>query len=543
MSVDFTNVDFTPWPEDFAHRYREKGYWRGEPLTALLAKRLEIAPDATAIICGERRFNYAELDAWSTSLAIGFSRQGLRAGDTALVQLPNVAEFYAVLFALLKIGVAPVNALFSHNRLELSAYADQIRPALLIASARHPLFANGAYVEALQIAIPALRVVQILGETSYAESLAPFAERRYAVSARELRGSAPGEVAFLQLSGGSTGAPKLIPRTHDDYYYSLRRSAEICGLTEKSRYLCALPAPHNFPLSSPGALGVFHMGGTVVLATDPSPSVCFDLIRRHGVDIAAVAPPIAMLWLEAAADEAPLSSLRLLQVGGARLGETVARRIPATLGCRLQQVFGMAEGLVNYTRLDDDEETIFTTQGRPMCEDDEVKIVDAQGAPVGVGEIGELLTRGPYTFRGYHRAAEENARAFDAEGFYRSGDLVRLTETGHIQVVGRKKDQINRGGEKFAAEELENLLLTHAQIADAALVATPDALMGEKSCACVVARGDVRPLALRKHLRALGVAEFKLPDRFEFLERLPVTAAGKIDKRALRDLVSSRPAS
>ncbi|WP_166144472.1 (2,3-dihydroxybenzoyl)adenylate synthase [Methylosinus sp. RM1] len=536
------SVDFTPWPEDFARRYREKGYWRGEPLTALLTKRLEIAPDATAIICGERRFSYAELDAWSTSLAIGFARQGLRAGDTALVQLPNVAEFYAVFFALLKIGVAPVNALFSHNRLELSAYAEQIRPALLIACARHPLFANGAYVEALQIAIPALRVVQILGETSYAESLAPFAVRRYDVSARELRGSAPGEVAFLQLSGGSTGAPKLIPRTHDDYYYSLRRSAEICGLTERSRYLCALPAPHNFPLSSPGALGVFHMGGTVVLAPDPSPSVCFDLIRRHGVDIAAVAPPIAMLWLEAAADEAPLSSLRLLQVGGARLAETVARRIPATLGCRLQQVFGMAEGLVNYTRLDDDEETIFTTQGRPMCEGDEVKIVDAQGAPVGAGEIGELLTRGPYTFRGYHRAAEENARAFDAEGFYRSGDLVRMTETGHIQVVGRKKDQINRGGEKFAAEELENLLLTHAQIADAALVATPDALMGEKSCACVVARGDVRPLALRKHLRALGVAEFKLPDRFEFLERLPVTAAGKIDKRALRDLVASRPA-
>ncbi|PWB92902.1 (2,3-dihydroxybenzoyl)adenylate synthase [Methylosinus sporium] len=536
------SVDFTPWPEDLVRRYREKGYWRGEPLTVLLTKRLEIAPDATAIICGERRFSYAELDAWSTSLAIGFSRQGLRAGDTALVQLPNVAEFYAVFFALLKIGVVPVNALFSHNRLELSAYAEQIRPALLIACARHPLFANGAYVEALQIAIPALRVVQILGETSYAESLAPFAERRYDVSASELRGSAPGEVAFLQLSGGSTGAPKLIPRTHDDYYYSLRRSAEICGLTEKSRYLCALPAPHNFPLSSPGALGVFHMGGTVVLAPDPSPSVCFDLIRRHGVDIAAVAPPIAMLWLEAAADEAPLSSLRLLQVGGARLGETVARRIPATLGCRLQQVFGMAEGLVNYTRLDDDEETIFTTQGRPMCEDDEVKIVDPQGAPVGSGEIGELLTRGPYTFRGYHRAAEENARAFDAEGFYRSGDLVRMTETGHIQVVGRKKDQINRGGEKFAAEELENLLLTHAQIADAALVATPDALMGEKSCACVVARGDVRPLALRKHLRALGVAEFKLPDRFEFLERLPVTAAGKIDKRALRDLVASRPA-
>lgn len=537
------SVEFTPWPEEFARRYRDKGYWRGEPLTAILERRLAIDADATAIICGERRFSYAELDSWSTSLAIGFSRHGLRAGDTALVQLPNVAEFYAVFFALLKMGVAPVNALFSHNSLELSAYAGQVRPTLLVACARHPLFANGAYTEALQIAVPELRVARILGETSYAESLEPFAERRRGVSAPELRASAPGEVAFLQLSGGSTGAPKLIPRTHDDYYYSVRRSAEICGLTEKSRYLCALPAPHNFPLSSPGALGVFHAGGTVVLAPDPSPSVCFDLIRRHGVDIAAVAPPIAILWLEAAAGEAPLASLRLLQVGGARLGETVARRIPATLGCRLQQVFGMAEGLVNYTRLDDDEETIFTTQGRPMCDDDEVKIVDAHGAPVGVGEVGELLTRGPYTFRGYHRAAEENARAFDADGFYRSGDLVRMTETGNLQVVGRKKDQINRGGEKFAAEELENLLLTHSQVADAALIATPDALMGEKSCACVVARGELRPLALRKHLRALGVAEFKLPDRFEFLERMPVTAAGKIDKRALRDLVSSRSAS
>jgi 2,3-dihydroxybenzoate-AMP ligase len=174
------------------------------------------------------------------------------------VQLSNVAELYAVFFALLKLGVAPVNALFSHNRLELSAYAEQIRPALLIACARHPLFANGAYVEALQIAIPALSVVPILGETSYAESLGSFAERRFDPCVRELCGSAPGEVAFLQLSGGSTGAPKLIPRTHDDYYYSVRRSAEICGLTERSRYLCALPAPHNFPLSSPGALGVLH---------------------------------------------------------------------------------------------------------------------------------------------------------------------------------------------------------------------------------------------------------------------------------------------
>lgn len=535
------SIDFTPWPEEFARRYREKGYWRGEPLTNILNRRQAVDPEGLAIVCGDRRFTYAQLDAWSTRLALGLDRRGLRAGDTALVQLPNVAEFYAVFFALLKMGVVPVNALFSHNRLELTAYAERIQPKLLIASARHSLFANGAYAEALQIAIPALRTVLIHGETSYAECLESVSDERSAASSCELRSSAPDEAAFLQLSGGSTGAPKLIPRTHDDYYYSIRRSAEICGLTPQSRYLCALPAPHNFPLSSPGALGVFHAGGAVAMASDPSASTCFELIERHKIDIAAVAPPVASLWLQAAVDDpTPLASLRLLQVGGARLAEAVARRIPATLGCRLQQVFGMAEGLVNYTRLDDPDEIVFTTQGRPMCEDDEVKVVDPGGVPVAVGEVGELLTRGPYTFRGYYRSPAENARAFDAEGFYRSGDLVRMTADGYLRVVGRRKDQINRGGEKFSAEEIENLLLKHAGVVDAALVSMPDALMGEKSCAYVVTTdGGLQPIALRKHLRSLGVAEFKLPDRFEFMERLPVTAVGKIDKQTLRARIAA----
>ncbi len=296
-------------------------------------------------------------------------------------------------------------------------------------------------------------------------------------------------------------------------------------------------------MSSPGALGVFLAGGTVVLANDPSPGHCFGLIARHQINVTALVPPAVSLWLHAlneGEDRGQLASLRLLQVGGARLSNTLAARIPAELGCQLQQVFGMAEGLVNYTRLDDSDARIFTTQGRPMCPDDEVWVADEKGNPLPVGQTGRLMTRGPYTFRGYYRSPEHNAQAFDANGFYCSGDLISIDEDGYITVQGREKDQINRGGEKIAAEEIENLLLRHEAILQAALVSMEDSLMGEKSCAFLVTRRPVKAVEIRRFLRELGVAEFKLPDRVESVSELPLTPVGKVDKKQLRQRLATR---
>ncbi|WP_429182843.1 (2,3-dihydroxybenzoyl)adenylate synthase [Aeromonas rivipollensis] len=530
-------LPYTRWPEELAQQYRAKGHWRGEPLTAMLARQCELAPDAVAILCGERSFSYRELDAASSRLAGRLARHGLGVGDTALVQLPNVAEFYLVFFALLKVGIAPVNALFSHNRLELASYAEQIRPRLFIGSLAHPLFASGDRHSDLLLGIGAELVLLDgeSGELGLTRWLAQLDE-----SEPVKCGPTPAdEVAFFQLSGGSTGTPKLIPRTHDDYFYSVRRSNEICELGPHTRYLCALPAPHNFPLSSPGALGVFEAGGAVVLAQDPSPMSCFPLIARHQVNLCSLVPPAVSLWLQAAESDpsvrSQIESLDLLQVGGAKLAEAVASKIGPLLGCRLQQVFGMAEGLVNYTRLSDPDDKIIHTQGRPMSPDDEVRILDEAGNPVSPGQPGALHTRGPYTFRGYYQSPAHNARVFDAEGFYCSGDLVVQDQDGYLTVVGRQKDQINRGGEKIAAEEVENQLLHHPAITHAALVSMPDSAMGEKSCAFIVSTDlALKPLALRKFLRERGVADFKLPDRFETLDALPMTAVGKIDKQGLR---------
>ncbi|WP_145009128.1 (2,3-dihydroxybenzoyl)adenylate synthase [Pseudomonas oryzihabitans] len=530
------SLEFTPWPEDLAARYRALGYWLDLPMTEILARSRAALPEAPAILCGERQLSYAELDERSSRLAAHLQAAGLRRHDTALVQLPNVAEFYVVFFALLKAGIAPVNALFSHQKLELLAYAQQIQPKLLIASSEHNLFRDDSFLSELRDVSPGLSEVLLDGSAD-ARSL----QRRLdtPLEGYQLTPTAGGEVAFFQLSGGSTGTPKLIPRTHNDYYYSLRRSVEICQLSPATRFLCALPAGHNYTLSSPGALGVFIAGGCVVMARDPEPLRCFELIERHQVDWVALVPPAVALWLQAAAapaQRARLASLRMVQVGGASFAEAQARRVPGELGCQLQQVFGMAEGLVNYTRLNDDPERLFTTQGCPMSPDDEVRITDEDGNPVPDGEPGLLSTRGPYTFRGYYRSPEHNAQVFDAEGFYFSGDVVQRDAAGYLKVVGRVKDQINRGGEKIAAAEIEGLLLRHPGITHAALVAIADELMGEKSCAClVVSDPALKPVALRRYLREQGVADYKLPDRFQFLDQLPLTAVGKIDKRRLRE--------
>ncbi len=315
-------IAFTRWPEEFAARYRQKGYWQDLPLTNLITRHAD--NDAVAIIDGERQISYRQFNQLVDNLACSLQRQGLKRGETALVQLGNVAEFYMTFFALLRIGVAPVNALFSHQRSELNAYAAQIKPALLIADREHALFADDSFLHAFIAEHPSLRVALLRndgGERDLATEINRPADNFIA------NPTPADEVAFFQLSGGSTGTPKLIPRTHNDYDYSIRRSNEICGINAETRYLNALPAAHNYAMSSPGSLGVFLAGGRVILAADPSATLCFPLIEKHQINVASLVPPAVSLWLQAIHEwgsNAQLQSLQLLQVGGARLSATLA---------------------------------------------------------------------------------------------------------------------------------------------------------------------------------------------------------------------------
>ena len=348
------------------------------------------------------------------------------------------------------------------------------------------------------------------------------------------------DVAFFLLSGGTTGTPKLIPRTHDDYAYQLRATALALGVDERSTYLAALPAAHNAALGCPGVLGTLRAGGKVVLVANPSPELVFPAIEREGVTLTTAMPPIVRMWTEAANVLRARMEGVVLQVGGAMLSPELAAAIRPALGARLTHWFGMAEGLLTYTRLSDPDDVVFATQGRPLAAADVLRVVDERGDEVPAGSEGELVTQGPYTLRGYFVDGGVNATAFMADGSLRTGDLVHITPDGNLVVTGRAKDVVNRGGEKVSAGELEEWIRRHPDVVSAAVIARPDAALGERTCACVVMRPGATPTtldALRQFLSDGGVAAFKLPDVLEVLTARPMSGVGKVDKRALATLI------
>ncbi|MEV8636293.1 (2,3-dihydroxybenzoyl)adenylate synthase [Streptosporangium sp. NPDC051023] len=544
------------WPRDVAERYVARGYWAGRSLGELLLARADLVPDAVALVDGELRLTYRELAGWVDGAALRLRDLGLRPDDRVVVQLPNRWEFVVLVLACLRLGVIPVMALPAHRRAEMSYLVEYAEARAIAVPGTLKGFDHQAMAREIADRDGGVDVILVAGNetgllpggtdlTALCTGPAPDS-----VAARaELDRAAPDSraVAVFLLSGGTTGLPKLIARTHDDYAYNALRSGEVSGLGPETVYLGVLPLGHNFPLACPGVLGTLLVGGTVVVLGSPDPAKAFAAIERERVTVTALVPAVAQRWLNhrEADGSADLSSLRVLQVGGARLADHVARQVGPVLGCGLQQVFGMAEGLLNYTRLDDPNEVVCETQGRPMCPDDEILVVDEAGLPVPDGQAGVLLTRGPYTPRGYYRAEEQNARAFSADGWYRTGDIVRLRPDGNLVVDGRDKDMINRGGEKISAEEVENFAYQVEGVRQAAAVAMPDPDLGERICLYVVpfsgatvSLDDVRAVVERA-----GAARFKLPERLVTVGSLPSTKIGKIDKKALRADITARLAA
>lgn len=521
----------TPWPAEVTERYRARGLWRGESLGALLRAAAARFGPAPALVHGDRRISYTALDSWADRMAAGFARHGVASGDRVVVQLPNVPEFVAVCFALFRLGAKPVFALTAHRAHEIGHLCRITGATAYVLPGVHRGFDHRELARAIRARTPGLRLlISLSGQDSDLIDLSAVSDEP-----RSLTEQDPSDVAFFLLSGGTTALPKVIPRTHDDYAYQARASADVLALSPADVYLAVLPLEFNFAWGCPGVIGTLASGGTVVLASDPTAYDCLGLIEKEGVTVTSVVPSIAQLWLEEVSwTRSDLTSLRLMQVGGAMLQRRLAERIGPAFECALQQVFGMAEGLIAMTRPGDPPDVVLGTQGKPLSSEDEVRIVGEDGGDLPVGVVGELLTRGPYTLRGYYRAPEHNSFAFTGDGFYRTGDLARLTEEGNLVVEGRIKDTVVRGGDKISAAEVEEHLLAYPGILRAAVAGVPDDLLGERSCAYLVAAEEPPSLHdLKQALRHRGLADYKLPDQVEFLEELPVTPLGKVDKKAL----------
>ena len=534
----------TPFPSEFAERYIRAGFWRAETIPQALVNAAERRPGAIALSDSTRSITFSQLLDEAGKLAALLDREGIVRGDRVVIQIPNCIDFATFTVACLEIGAIPIMALPAFRKAELSYLVSFANAKAIAIAPDYRGFDHAALARELTAEVPALKSIFSTTPSAGCVSLRELGAGHHQIGSSV---HDPYDGALFLLSGGTTGMPKLIPRTHADYLYNARESAMVSGLSNESRILIALPAEHNFPLACPGLLGALLTGARTVFCQSTKPADLAQIIRRERITHLPCVPAIAIGLLDLPASaRAELDSLQVITVGGQRLQEHTARNLKRAFPhLAVQQVLGMAEGLLCYTRLDDAENVTFTTQGRALSTADEIRIVANDGTDAAPGQVGELWCRGPYTIRGYFRAPERNREAFSSDGYYRTGDLVRLDPSGNLVVEGRIKDLINRGGEKISAEEVEAHLIAHPSIEAAAVVAMPDAMLGEKACVYLTLRnGEVFELAtMRNFLAARGVAQYKWPERIELVRELPLTNVGKIKKSELRADIAEKIAS
>ncbi|MGV0333120.1 (2,3-dihydroxybenzoyl)adenylate synthase [Corynebacterium kroppenstedtii] len=561
-----------PWED--VERYRELGIYTGDTHWALFERVRDLYGDAPVAVDRYRSLTWNDVRHSAHKVGNLLRGLGIAEGDAVIVQLPNAAVHMEAIFGIWSIGAVPVFALPAHGADDVAHFARTAPAGVRIGAV--PRDKHAKRVEkGLHEEIPELTTIQIdpRADDPWGNPVINGAEASSTEVSSENSTpwpspeTDPQALAFLQLSGGTTGTPKLIPRSHDDYLYSVRRSDEVCDMQRGDVFLVVMPASHNFTMSSPGILGALHIGATVVYVPDPSPTTIRRYIHAHRGTHMALVPPLLISLLnsrdEAQTPDPTMETMKTVWVGGAKLSASAAERVAPELGINLQQVFGMAEGLVNYTKLGGNIDEIVNTQGVPMSPADEVRVVNDEGAPVDRGTPGHLHTRGPYTIRRYHRNPAANASSFTDDGFYITGDIVTVSADGAITVTGRAKDQINRGGEKIAPESVENCLLKHPAIHDVSVVGISDDVMGEKIRALIILRdsyttsgadaGEVQggqdfqstevphltavsrqlPTAtqIKQFVRDSGLSRFSVPDIVEFVDEFPLTGVGKVSKK------------
>jgi non-ribosomal peptide synthetase component E (peptide arylation enzyme) len=525
--------------------YRASGAWIWSSFGDALRQAVHERPDKPYIVAEDGTLTFAQLDDLSESVAACLLEMGLAPGDRAIFQIGTVKELVVALFGCFKAGILPVCTLPQYREIEIGQLA-----ALSGAKA---YFVQGDFSPSFDLVAFARKMV---GETQSLEALvvtrgraaigeydlADLMSRYSPAEAREHTRAAdplPGDVAMLQLSGGSTGVPKIIPRMHAEYLGSSASWNARHRLGKDDVSLWALPLIHNAGM----ILALFPSlleKRTLVIQSRFAIGDFLRAVERHRVTYTGSIGPIAPSIIECKDIEAyDLTSLRMF------FALAGAEGVEKKTGIESQHMYGITEGMLMTSQPGAVVEARHGTLGWPAGIDDEVRINKIGGnEAVSPGETGELCFRGAHTLRAYFNAPQITAESFTPDGFFRTGDLVRAVRIGdrdHYYFEGRLRDNINRGGEKFGAEEVERLIVRHPAITDARVVAMPDQFLGERACAFVIVKpgAQVPTIAtLGEFLMRQGLAKFKLPERIEVVAEFPITRVGKVDKQALRRAIA-----
>lgn len=521
------------------------GSWIDATLGDALRATARRFPDRPAFIGDDRAVNFRDLDETTDRLAAGLLRLGLLPGDRAIFQLGTTVETAIVLLGCFKAGIVPVCSLPQHREVEIGELIRQTGARAYFVQADFGKFDLIEFAHAMiEQHGSMLHLIVMRGKAPGAHALDALIDGMTLGAARDRLKDLPlgsEDVLSFQLSGGTTGLPKIIPRFHAEYLGHSSGWMRRYQIDGDSRIIWSLPLLHNAGQLY-AILPVILTGVTTVLMSKVDVRRMLELIERHKVTHAVSIGPIApqLLTYPDIADH-DLSSLKLFGT------MSRADSLEAHLGLPCSNLFGITEGLLLGSPPDAPAFARHHTQGRSGCADDEIRLlVPDTEDPVALGEIGELCFRGPSTLPGFFNNPTANATAFTSDGFYRTGDLMRahvIEGDTCYAFEGRLRDNVNRGGEKIGSEEVEAFVSRHPAVADAKLVAMPDPFYGEKGCIYIVSRPgmavpDVKELAA--FLTGFGLAKYKCPERIELVEEFPLTRVGKVDKPALRRQITEK---
>lgn len=534
---------FEPYRPEDAEMYNKYRWWLGMTWGDMFNKATDLYPDKVGLVDDTHRFTYRELRSKVDRLAVGFIGLGIKKRQFVLLQIPNWHEYILTFFSLQKIGAIPVLLISRHGLVEIQHIAELTSPVAWIGPQR---YRNTEFLPILKEVMGKNRslrhLISVRGKDDNAftplDSLISSSEPTdVEIEALDARRPDPMEVSMILLTGGTTGLPKAVPRTHNDYISSVEYHSRAWEITSEETLLTAAPVSHAQGMHNGTGSSFLNFCKYVITdSTDPE-GIC-RVIEREKVTAFPTVPTLVQRIISIEnLGEFDLSSLRKIYCGGAPSTPELVRSVYEKIGCKFVNTLGSSEGLGCMTRLNSDLETICNTVGQKDCPYAQYKVVDQYGNDAPPGHEGELLAKGPGIFTGYFKSHEDNLNTFTSDGFFKTGDLAKIDESGIMTITGRIKETILRGGETISAVAIERMIVSHPVVADAAVIGMPDKVFGERICAYVtLEEGACLSFdELVTYMRSIGASVLQLPERLEIIDEMPCTKVGKTDKKMLKE--------
>ena len=530
-------------PEHVA-RLTSAGAWIDRPLHHAFDEFAERTPDVLAVADQHERLTYAELRERSINLAAWLLEQELSPGASVGLQCGNRVALAITHLACDRADLTFIPLSVSWRRSELAHLLALARPEVLVVGPPVRDFDPLAVVHELRPELPELRLVGGIDGVRAEFDFDEVCRTHRALP--NTSGQDPNAPRYVMVTSGTTGLPHMSLWSDNNLWYFMQVFIDCVQMKAGDIAVGLAPAStgatgYVFPVLAP-----LLCGASSVLLEHWSPPEALDLMESsRATHVTAVPAQVLKLLGDPSVRARDFSSLRTFTNSGAAMPPSGAQELEEVFGCTQHVVYGATDGgTLTMLRYDDPIDKRYQTVGKAFAHN-EIRLVDADLEDVAPGAAGEVLWRSATKSHGYLNEPDRTEEAWVGDGWYRSGDLGTLDEDGYLRIVGRVKDLIIRGGQNISPRELEDLVAAVPGVREVSVIGTPDPILGERICACVVldTGASLTLEQLVAALRAADVATFKLPERLEIFDDLPQSTGGKVSKPTLRDWVRERAAA